>query len=88
MTDNTMSHELPHNPDRTGTTLSIIGLGVWLAAMLLAVVSPIVGLPVPPMAVVGLVLFSGLFSLLSLPRLLGSAHQNREYDSRQDGSSR
>jgi hypothetical protein len=84
MTDNTMSHEFQHNPDRTGTTLSIIGLGVWLAAMLLAVISPIVGLPVPPMAVVGLVLFSGLFSLLSLPRLLGSSPRNHEAESKHE----
>lgn len=82
MTDDTMSHEFHHSPDRMGTTLSIIGLGVWLAAMLLAVVSPIMGLPVPPMAVVGLVLFSGLFSLLSLPRLLGSAPRDQEANSR------
>ena len=82
MTDETMSHEFDHSPDRTGTTLSIIGLGVWLAAMLLAVISPILGLPVPPMAVIGLVLFSGLFSLLSLPRLLSSNANHRDDESK------
>ena len=73
MIDEAMTHDTRQSPDRMGTTLSIIGLGVWLAAMMLAVLSPIIGLAIPPVAVVGLVLFSGLFSLLSLPRLLGSS---------------
>ncbi len=80
MTNESMTQDFHKIPDRTGTTLSIISLGVWLAAMLLAVLSPIVGLPVPPMAVIGLVLFSGLFSLLSLPRLLST----NSHDTRRD----
>lgn len=84
MTNETVTHDYRHNPDRTGTTLSVIGLGVWLAAMMLAVLSPIIGLSVPPIAVIGLVLFSGLFSLLSLPRLLSSHSRNPGYDRQDD----
>jgi hypothetical protein len=80
MTDETMVQDFDKSPDRIGTTFSVIGLSVWLAAMMLAVISPIAGLPVPPMAVIGLVIFSGLFSLLSLPRLLGSSARDSGAD--------
>lgn len=48
---------------------SILGLMVWLGAMILAVAGPLVGLAIPVALVVGMVVLSGIFSLLSLPRL-------------------
>jgi hypothetical protein len=59
----------PH--DRAGTLLSIAGLVAWLSAMMLAIAGPLLGLNVPPMLIVGMVIFSAAFSLLSLPRLIG-----------------
>jgi hypothetical protein len=57
--------------DRTGTLLSIAGLLAWLSAMMLAVAGPIFGIQVPPLLIVGMVVFSGAFSVLSLPKLIG-----------------
>ena len=57
--------------DRTGTLLSIAGLLAWLSAMMLAVAGPILGIHVPPLLIVGMVVFSGAFSVLSLPKLIG-----------------
>jgi hypothetical protein len=57
--------------DRTGTLLSIAGLLAWLSAMLLAVAGAIFGLDVPPLLIVGMVVFSGAFSVLSMPKLIG-----------------
>jgi hypothetical protein len=57
--------------DRTGTLLSIAGLVAWLSAMMLAVAGPLFGLQVPPLLIVGMVIFSGAFSVLSLPKLIG-----------------
>lgn len=57
--------------DRTGTMLSVAGLLAWLSAMLLAIAGPILGIDVPPLLIVGMVVFSGAFSVLSLPRLIG-----------------
>ena len=57
--------------DRTGTLLSIAGLLAWLSAMLLAVSGAIFGLDVPPLLIVGMVVFSGAFSVLSMPKLIG-----------------
>ena len=57
--------------DRAGTVLSVAGLIAWLSAMLLAVAGPLLGLHVPPLLIVGMVVFSGAFSVLSLPKLIG-----------------
>lgn len=57
--------------DRTGTMLSVAGLIAWLSAMLLAVAGPLLGVHVPPLLIVGMVVFSGAFSVLSLPKLIG-----------------
>lgn len=57
--------------DRAGTLLSVAGLIAWLSAMLLAIAGPILGIHVPPLLIVGMVVFSGAFSVLSLPKLIG-----------------
>ncbi len=57
--------------DRAGTLLSVAGLLAWLSAMLLAIAGPILGLHVHPLLIVGMVVFSGAFSVLSLPKLIG-----------------
>ena len=62
--------------DRTGTYLSIAGLVAWLSAMLMAIAGPILGLDVPPLLVVSMVVFSGAFSVLSLPKLVGLGKQS------------
>jgi len=67
--------------DRTGTFLSIAGLVAWLSAMLLAIAGPILGLDVPPLLVVSMVVFSGAFSVLSLPKLVGLGKQSGDQQS-------
>lgn len=57
--------------DRAGTLLSVAGLVAWLSAMLLAIAGPLLGISIPPLVIVGMVVFSGAFSVLSLPRLIG-----------------
>ncbi|MCB1801288.1 MAG: hypothetical protein KDI82_06335 [Gammaproteobacteria bacterium] len=57
--------------DRAGTFLSVAGLVAWLSAMLLAIAGPLLGIKIPPLVIVGMVVFSGAFSVLSLPRLIG-----------------
>ena len=57
--------------DRTGTLLSVAGLVAWLSAMMLAIAGPLLGVDVPPLLIVGMVVFSGAFSVLSLPKLIG-----------------
>ena len=57
--------------NRTGTLLSVAGLLAWLSAMLLAIAGPLLGLAVPPLVIVGMIVFSAAFSVLSLPRLIG-----------------
>lgn len=57
--------------DRTGTLLSVAGLIAWLSAMMLAVAGPLLGMHVPPLLIVGMVVFSAAFSVLSLPKLIG-----------------
>lgn len=64
--------------DRAGTLLSVAGLVAWLSAMLLAVAGPILGIHVPPLLIVGMVVFSGAFSVLSLPKLIGLGKQDDE----------
>jgi len=64
--------------DRTGTVLSIAGLLAWLSAMLLAVSGPILGVDVPPLLIVGMVVFSGAFSVLSMPKLIGLGKRKRD----------
>ncbi len=62
------NNEIPSSPSQ-GIWLSVLGLITWLIAMALAVVGPILGLAIPAYFIIGMVIFSGLFSLLSLPRL-------------------
>ena len=64
--------------DRTGPVLSIAGLLAWLSAMLLAVSGPILGVDVPPLLIVGMVVFSGAFSVLSMPKLIGLGKRKRD----------
>lgn len=61
--------------DRLGTLLSIAGLIAWLSAMMMAIAGPLFGVHVPPLLIVGMVVFSGAFSVLSLPRLVGLGRQ-------------
>lgn len=70
----TVSHQGEEQP-LNGTWLSIVGLVAWLCAMVLAVAGPLFGLAIPASLVVGMVVCSGLISLLSLPRLLGNDKQ-------------
>jgi len=57
--------------DRAGTLLSVAGLLAWLSAMMLAIAGPLLGVDIPPLLIVGMVVFSGAFSVLSLPKLIG-----------------
>lgn len=61
--------------DRAGTMLSVAGLIAWLSAMLLAIAGPLLGLEVPPLLIVAMVVFSGAFSVMSLPKLIGIGKQ-------------
>lgn len=63
----------PH--DRKGTVLSVAGLVAWLSAMILAIAGPLLGLAVPPLVIVGMIVFSAAFSVLSLPKLVGLGKQ-------------
>jgi len=58
--------------------MSILGLLAWLVAMALAVAGPLLNIDIPAILIVGIVIFSGLFSLLSLPRLLQSSKKDEE----------
>ena len=71
--------------DRAGTLLSVAGLVAWLSAMMLAVAGPILGLHVPPLVIVGMVVFSGAFTVLSLPRLIGLGKGDDEDQGRHAG---
>ena len=64
--------------DKTGTFLSVAGLVAWLSAMLLAIAGPLFGLAVPPLVIVGMIVFSAAFSVLSLPKLIGIGHRDSE----------
>jgi hypothetical protein len=66
--------------DRAGTLLSIAGLVAWLSAMLLAIAGPILGVQVPPLLIVGMVIFSGAFSVLSLPKIIGLGKREERRD--------
>lgn len=70
----------PH--DRTGTLLSVVGLMTWLMAMILAIASPLLGLAIPPIVIVGIIVFSAAFSVLSLPKLIGLGKQDRASEPR------
>jgi hypothetical protein len=65
--------------DRAGTLLSVAGLVAWLSAMLLAIAGPLLGVSVPPLLIVGMVVFSAAFSVLSLPKLIGLG-KNKDRD--------
>ena len=69
----------PH--DRTGTLLSVAGLMAWLSAMILAIASPLLGLAISPMIIVGMIVFSAAFSVLSLPKLIGLGKHDSELPS-------
>lgn len=70
--------EVNQPQDRTGTLLSIAGLLAWLSAMLLAIAGPLLGIAVPPLVIVGMVVFSAAFSVLSLPKLIGIGRSSDE----------
>lgn len=70
--------ETETNAYSSGTWLNVLGLLSWLAAMFLAVAAPLLSLPIPPLAIVGMVVFSGLFSILSLPRLMGQSKEPKK----------
>ena len=61
--------------NRAGTMLSVAGLVAWLSAMMLAIAGPLLGIDIPPLLIVGMVVFSGAFSVLSLPKLIGLGKQ-------------
>ncbi len=65
----------PH-PPVAGAWLSIVGLIAWLTAMALAVAGPLLNIEIPASVIVGMVVFSGVFSLLSLPRLLNTRDED------------
>jgi len=65
--------------DRAGTLLSVAGLVAWLSAMMLAIAGPLLGVEVPPLLIVGMVVFSGAFSVLSLPRLIGLGKRENDH---------
>ena len=68
----TYSPSAANQPDNhAGTLLSVVGLLAWLSAMLMAVAGPILGIDVPALLIIGMVVLSGAFSVLSLPRLIG-----------------
>jgi hypothetical protein len=46
--------------------------------MLLAIAGPLLGLAVPPLVIVGMIVFSAAFSVLSLPKLIGIGHRDGE----------
>lgn len=66
--------------DRAGTLLSVAGLVAWLSAMMLAIAGPLLGIDIPPLLVVGMVVFSGAFSVLSLPKLVGLGKREDDSD--------
>jgi hypothetical protein len=68
--------------DRAGTLLSVAGLVAWLSAMLLAIAGPLLGVNVPPLLIVAMVVFSGAFSVLSLPKLVGLGKRDDERGNR------
>lgn len=68
--------------DRAGTLLSVAGLVAWLSAMMLAIAGPLLGVEVPPLVIVGMVVFSGAFSVLSLPKLIGLGKRGESAQSR------
>lgn len=72
-----------NQPDnRIGTLLSVTGLVAWLSAMMLAIAGPLLGIDVPPLLIVGIVVFSGAFSVLSLPKLVGLGKHDPDADRR------
>lgn len=64
--------------DKAGTLLSVAGLVAWLSAMLLAIAGPLLGIDISPLLIVGMVVFSGAFSVLSLPKLVGLGKSDDE----------
>lgn len=66
--------------DRTGTMLSVAGLVAWMSAMMLAIAGPLLGVDIPPLLIVGMIVFSGAFSVLSLPKLVGLGKKDDKTD--------
>ena len=77
--DNDLVETPTETPYPTGAWLSILGLIAWLAAMALAVAGPLLDIEIPGSVIVGMVVFSGIFSLLSLPRLLQSNKHDEKH---------
>lgn len=65
-------------PSVTGAWLSIVGLTTWLVAMLMAVAGPLLNINIPASVIVGIVVLSGVLSLLSLPKLLHGADDDNQ----------
>ena len=75
----TYSPSAANQPEnRAGTLLNVVGLLAWLSAMLMAVAGPILGIDVPALLIIGMVVVSGAFSVLSLPRLIGLGKRDAE----------
>jgi hypothetical protein len=74
--DHNLASQAPAHVQVHGAWLSITGLVAWLAAMSLAVAGPLLGIQVPAGLIVGIVVASCIFSLLSLPRLLRADEDN------------
>ena len=77
-TNGSLTADHTPNASHGGAWLSSLGLLAWLVAMALAVAGPLLNIDIPATVIVGIVIFSGLFSLLSLPRLLQSSKKDKQ----------
>lgn len=69
---------LPHSSRRAGILLSVAGLVTWLAALLLVVAGPLLGFEIPAHYLVGIIVVSAAFSVVSLPRLIEMGREERK----------
>ena len=68
-----------HADDRTGTMLSVAGLVSWISAMMLAIAGPLLGVKIPALLIVGMIVFSGAFSVMSLPKIVGLGKKDERH---------
>ncbi len=74
----TVTSHMPPAPRRTGALLNVSGLVAWLAALLLAVAGPLFGFEIPAAYLVAAVVFSAVFSVASVPRLVETGRDRHE----------
>ena len=70
----TVTSHMPPAPRRTGALLNVSGL----AALLLAVARPLFGFEIPAAYLVAAVVFSAVFSVASVPRLVETGRDRHE----------